>query len=375
MLDASVWVIKKVERFMRKYAAETSRSSVCNDDFDALARDVFAYQFAHNPTYRKLCLTKRKTPQTVRCWQDIVPVPLQAFKELDMCCEPISEQDTIFMTSGTTGDKRGRNYHPEMGIWDLSMRLPFQQFVLPEGHRKTVLLLSPTTTLNPHSSLARYLSNALVDFGNNQSRCLYNAQSGLDIDGFTLAVHAAIANQQPVLLMGATFSYVHLFDTLCAQGRTLPLPRGSIVFDTGGLKGQVREVSPEWFSSQIETLFGVQQENCINMYGMTELSSQLYDQHFYRKHHGQRVVRDKLGPAWIRTVVVHSETLLPVPDGEVGLLIHYDLANWNACVAILTEDVGYQTDCGFVLLGRAQGAEARGCSLAIDQLMQAQKQD
>ena len=60
-----------------------------------------------------------------------------------------------------------------------------------------------------------------------------------------------------------------------------------------------------------------------------------------------------------------------MPPGEAGILLHCDLASFNSTVAILTEDVGVQVDGGFLLLGRAEGAQARGCSLAVDEFLQA----
>ena len=58
-------------------------------------------------------------------------------------------------------------------------------------------------------------------------------------------------------------------------------------------------------------------------------------------------------------------------QGERGILAHTDLANVNSVVTILTEDVGMATDDGFVLLGRAQGAQAKGCSLAVEDFLKA----
>ena len=49
--------------------------------------------------------------------------------------------------------------------------------------------------------------------------------------------------------------------------------------------------------------------------------------------------------------------------------LHYDLANRNSVVAILTEDIGLEGEAGFTLLGRAQGSEVRGCSVAIDEML------
>jgi hypothetical protein len=38
---------------------------------------------------------------------------------------------------------------------------------------------------------------------------------------------------------------------------------------------------------------------------------------------------------------------------------------------ILTEDAGVETEEGFRLLGRADGAEAKGCSMAVEEFLKA----
>jgi hypothetical protein len=60
-----------------------------------------------------------------------------------------------------------------------------------------------------------------------------------------------------------------------------------------------------------------------------------------------------------------------MPQGERGILVHTDLANYNSVTTILTEDIGIATDDGFILLGRAEGSQAKGCSLAVDEFLQA----
>lgn len=82
--------------------------------------------------------------------------------------------------------------------------------------------------------------------------------------------------------------------------------------------------------------------------------------------------RHKVVPPWARTLVVDPESLAELPRGERGLLLHVDLINRASVAAVLSEDVGYATgDDRFVLLGRAQGTEARGCSIALDELLSA----
>ena len=175
----------------------------------------------------------------------------------------------------------------------------------------------------------------------------------------------ASEQSQPVLLMGASYSLVHLMDALLAQGLRFKLPEGSRIMDTGGFKGQSRELSPSEFYRGLSEVFGVQAASCQNMYGMTELSTQFYD----AGQQTQPVV--KRGAHWIKTRVLDPLTGTELPAGQVGVLAHTDLGNFNSVLTILTEDLGHVHADGFVLLGRAQGAQAKGCSLAVEHFLQA----
>ena len=141
------------------------------------------------------------------------------------------------------------------------------------------------------------------------------------------------------------------------------------MMDTGGFKGQSRELNREGLYGLFTQYFGVPETHCVNMYGMTEFSSQFLDNTLRCWHEGRQEPLAKENPPWTRTLVVDPETLQPAPAGARGLLLHVDMANRNSVMAVLTEDVGVQVDGGFQLLGRAQGTEARGCSVVIDELL------
>jgi hypothetical protein len=152
---------------------------------------------------------------------------------------------------------------------------------------------------------------------------------------------------------------------LNAAGLDFKLPTSSWLFDTGGFKGQSREIEADSFYEQLSNKFGVPRSHCFNMYGMTELSTQLYDA-------GNTTTPSvKRGPHWLRTRVIDPISGQEMPQGERGILVHTDLANYNSVTTILTEDVGIATDNGFILIGRAQGSQAKGCSLAVDEFLQA----
>jgi hypothetical protein len=96
---------------------------------------------------------------------------------------------------------------------------------------------------------------------------------------------------------------------------------------------------------------------------MTELTS-----HFYTDVlHGGDPDRF-LPPRWTRVRTLDPMSLQPLTAGETGLLAVFDLANLSSAVHVLTEDLGRLDGAGFRLVGRADGAELRGCSLMAEEL-------
>ena len=73
-------------------------------------------------------------------------------------------------------------------------------------------------------------------------------------------------------------------------------------------------------------------------------------------------------PHWVRVRVLEPETLAEQPPGKPGLLAVFDLANVGSVPHLLTADLGLARSDGFELLGRAGGAELRGCSLTVEEL-------
>jgi len=344
-----------------------ARPAIGDDDFNALALKLFAHQFAHNRPFQKFCQGRGQTPRTVKSWRDIPAVPINGFKDLTLSCVPPESCARTFMTSGTTrGDVKGRHYHPNMAVYDASMLRNFAQHVMQDEAKLRMGILFPDEVLMPNSSLAHYLTLALEHFGTPDS-AYYLDDQGLRIDALCEALQDAQNAGTPFALLGASYSFVHLMDDLQARGLRFTLPPGSRLLDTGGFKGQSREIPMDAFYEQLSATFGVSRAQCLNMYGMTELSTQFYDA-------GNRTAPSvKRGPHWIRSRLVDPLTGQDVPAGERGILAHTDLANFNSVVTILTEDVGLATEDGFVLLGRAEGAQAKGCSLAVDDFLKAAK--
>ena len=335
----------------------------CDDaTFDAMARRLFTHQFEFNTPLRRFCQHRGITPRRVTGWRDIPAVPINAFKEVTLSCEPAPLCERVFITSGTTrAAMRGHHHHPTIAVWDASMRRHFAARFMTGTKIPMAILFPPETELG-NSSLARYLSQAVREFGAPDSGW-HLTSDGMDLTGLRARLHDAERSGQPLAVLGASYAFVHLMDAMAQEGDAVRLPAGSRILDTGGYKRQSREVGPDAFYAQLSECLGVPRTQCRNMYGMTELSSQFYDD-------GNEVTPAvKRGPHWVRTRVVDPMTGREVPHGEHGVLVHCDLASFNSTTTILTEDVGSALDDGFLLLGRAEGAQARGCSLAVAEFL------
>lgn len=337
--------------------------------FNSLACRVFAHNFEAVPAYRAYCQARRATPETVTDWIQIPPVPTAAFRELtlrDVNAGPCR----VFRTSGTSrgSERRGEHHVADLGLYRASLRATFEAFLLPDGARPRCVSLGVPTAQAPDSSLSFMLSDVLAAFGDDRTLIAVHT-SGIEYGMLAEAMEHAAARQEPVLLLGTSAAFIHWLEHLAAAGTTFQLPYGSRLMDTGGYKGRGKQVEPEALRSAYGERLGLPSWACVNEYGMTELLSQYYDAGL-RDHlrHSPGPPR-KRGPGWLRSVAVEPESLEPLPPGETGLLRHVDLANLHSVAAIQTEDLGRVDAHGLTLEGRATGAPPRGCSIAMDLLL------
>ncbi|MFN3477273.1 MAG: long-chain fatty acid--CoA ligase [Candidatus Methylomirabilales bacterium] len=335
--------------------------------FEEMALRVFEYQFEQNEPYQRYCLRQGKRPETVTSWREIPAVPTAAFKELDLVCGP---PEKVFLTSGTTQGplKRGRHGFPRLALYHASLLSNFTAHLLPDGAHLRMLILTPPPSMVPFSSLVHMLEvvrKKLGKMGGGEPRPYFVGEQGLDFTRLIRALTSAEEREEPILLLGTTSSFVHFFDSCLEKGLRFQLPEGSRLMDTGGSKGITREVKRAEFYQLCQEVLGIEGFYCVNEYGMTEMGSQFYDNVLKNRYLGIQEPRSKVVPPWVRTLVVDPETLEEAPEGSVGVLRHYDLANAGSVMAIQTEDLGFKVGEGFEVIGRIRGAEARGCSFAL----------
>lgn len=335
-------------------------------EFNDLALAVFAHQHAANPTYRAYCDSRGASPDDVASWLDIPAVPTDAFKATALVAGDPAHARAVFRTSGTTAgrERRGSHYFMDLALYDAALRKGFEAAVLSDGARLPILSLVPPAHEQPDSSLSHMISGVVAEFGAGGGWYV-SAAEGMDLPLLLAALGEAERVHRPVLLVGTSLAFVHLFEELERNETAYTLPEGSRAMDTGGFKGVSREVARAEVLERFSSNLGIPADRVVNEYGMTELSSQLYATGAGAYH----------GPGWMRTRAVDPETLAPLPDGETGILRHWDLANLDSVAVLQTADLGRSTPAGIELMGRAPAAEARGCSIAMDELLSALKEE
>lgn len=340
--------------------------------FNALALELFALQFAHNAAYRRICEARKASPSPAMHWSQIPAVPAAAFKELELTCLPPDQRRHVFHSSGTTEQRPSRHFHnaQSLALYEESLWSWFNANGCWPRAPGRLMVLTPPTSQAPHSSLVHMFETIRRRLGATEASFI----GRLDSDGaWSLDLDAAAAgldsdsrlrtSDSGLLLLGTAFSFVHLLDFLEERNLRIQLPAGSCVLETGGYKGRSRTLSKPDLHALITERLGVPPSHILCEYGMSELSSQAYDRVLEVSGTAARGSRVFHFPPWSRARVVSPETGREVADGETGLLRVFDLANVFSVMAIQTEDLGIRRGKGFELVGRAERAEPRGCSL------------
>jgi len=372
-----IQISEKVADFVR--GADPDHSS---ERFNNLALEVFEYQYRSIKSYRRLCQHKDRTPETVQGWPEIPAVPADAFKHFTLFTGQPDQITKTFRSSGTTDPRNSSKSHFStigLELMNTAVAVNAARKLFPDDLQTRILALAPDPEVAPHMIMVHGMNHIIAQFGAEGSRFCIGAQ-GLDVKALLDELRQCEKRGIPVTLMGSSFGFVHLFDAMEEQGLRLALPDGSRLMDAGGYKGRSRELERAEFVEWARALLGLLPERVVNLLGMTELASQIYDGALARSVQGAvdgLATGTKAPPHWARTRIVdpaslESGDLEEIRDGRrPGLLRHLDLANVERPMVVQSEDIGIwrqgAKEFGFEILRRARGSEPRGCSLSVEE--------
>jgi len=333
------------------------------DDFDELALAIARFQCRHSPGFARLVRHHASALDSVA---SIPAVPAEAFRLSRVAVHTVLDDQVRFRTSGTSSADTGTHAMRRLDTYRL-LSLEFGRRALASslGAPALVLALAPDPGTPEASSLGCMMRFFMHEFGVAGEHWLLGP-AGVDVGALEAAVATARSEGRPLLLLATAFALVALLDRMGA--RRLSAPERTLVMLTGGFKGKSRSIEPELLRRQVAALFDIDPARVVGEYGMTELSSQLYE----GTAPGAELTGPPgvyLEPPWLRVTPVDPVSLATVPEGQIGLARFVDLGNIDSAVAILTEDLVRRVGPGIELCGRRPASVPRGCSLALESLL------
>jgi len=317
-----------------------------SEDFNAKAWNIFQFQSKNNTLYQKfLQLLPNSFPNKENLFS-IPFLPVHFFKHQRIQTGNW-EPETIYSSSGTTGSVQSQHAVRFLNDYLHNTEKCFRECYGDVENYAFIALL-------PHY-LERNGSSLIDMAAHFVKKSKYPAYCGFFLDHKNTLINLLLnarQNKIPVVLIGVSFALIAL-----ARDFTFSFPE-LIVMETGGMKGQGRELPRSELHDLLKSSFGVNQIH--SEYGMTELLSQAYApaNGLFRESSSLKIL--------IRDI---TDPFREMPPGKVGAVNIIDLANRDTISFIATDDLGRKWPDGtFEILGRLDNAEIRGCNLLVHHL-------
>ena len=312
------------------------------EDFKQVALAVFKHQFKNNKVYRSFCDLLYVHPSSVTKVEEIPFLPIQFFKSRKILSSLEEVQET-FTSSGTTGSITSKHFVTDINLYKESYLKGFSHFY---GNIEdyVVLALLPNYLEREGSSLVFMVDDLIQKSKNSESGFYLN-----NIEELAKKLTELDKKGQKVLLIGVSFALLDLIETAKFN------LKNTIIMETGGMKGRRKELVREELHQVLQNGFGVSEIH--SEYGMTELLSQGYS-------NGNGVFDT---PPWMKILTRDTEDALTIQQiGKTGGINVIDLANYNSCSFIATQDLGKVHKNGtFEIIGRFDNSDIRGCNLMV----------
>lgn len=311
-------------------------------EFNEIALKVFKLQFENNKVYRSFCDLLCKHPSEVKNVEDIPFLPIQFFKTHDVLSSS-KEIQTIFTSSGTTGQQTSKHLVTDLSVYQESFTKAFEIFY-GKTEDYVVLALLPSYLEREGSSLIYMVDSMIKSSKSSESGFYLN-----NLEELKNILQSLELRKRKTLLIGVSFALLDFVERYNIQ------LSNTVVMETGGMKGRRKEIIRSELHNKLKAGFGV--DKIHSEYGMTELLSQAYSK-------GNGVFET---PPWMKVLTRDTEDALTIQKpGKTGGINIIDLANINSCSFIATQDLGKVIhDGSFEILGRFDQSDIRGCNLMV----------
>lgn len=311
-------------------------------EFTRIALEVFKHQFKNNKVYRSFCDLLYIHPSDVKKVEEIPFLPIQFFKSRKVISS-LDEIEETFISSGTTGSVTSKHFVTDINLYKKSYLKGFEHFY-GNIEEYVVLALLPNYLERKGSSLVFMVDDLIAKSKNSESGFYLD-----NVDELAKKLIYLDKKGKKILLIGVSFA---LLDLVEKQQFNL---NNTTIMETGGMKGRRKELIRAELHQLLQKGFQVPEIH--SEYGMTELLSQAYS-----KENGIFET-----PPWMQILTRDTEDALTILEkGKTGGINVIDLANYNSCSFIATQDLGkIHKNRTFEIIGRFDTSDIRGCNLMV----------
>ena len=313
-----------------------------HSEFKKQCLDIYNFQYENNMVYKSYCNMICEDPTDVNEINKIPFLPISFFKTKKILSTYNFEK--VFYSSGTTTNSRSKHFISSLELYQKSFINNFK-LNYSDITQYTILALLPNYYDNKDSSLI-YMIEKLIKLSKSK-------ESGFFLDDYVNLSRKLIEldtkKERKTILIGVPYALLDMIDFNQLQ------LNNTIIMETGGMKGRRKEMVRTELHEKLKRGFGVSKIH--SEYGMTELLSQAYSK-------GDGVFKT---PSWMKVIIrdINDAQNLDF-NKKSGAINIIDLANYNSCSFIATDDMGkYINDNEFELIGRVDNSDIRGCNLLV----------
>ena len=313
-----------------------------HSEFKKQCLDIYNFQYENNMVYQNYCNMICEDPTDVNEINKIPFLPISFFKTKKILSTDNFEK--VFYSSGTTTNSRSKHFISSLKLYQKSFINNFK-LNYSDITQYTILALLPNYYDNKDSSLI-YMIEKLIKLSKSK-------ESGFFLDDYVnlskKLIELDTKKERKTILIGVPYALLDMIDFNQFQ------LNNTIIMETGGMKGRRKEMVRTELHEKLKRGFGVSKIH--SEYGMTELLSQAYSK-------GDGIFKT---PSWMKVIIrdINDAQNLDF-NKKSGAINIIDLANYNSCSFIATDDMGkYINNDEFELIGRVDNSDIRGCNLLV----------
>ena len=313
-----------------------------HSEFKKQCLDIYNFQYENNMVYQNYCNMICEDPTELNEINKIPFLPISFFKTKKILSTDNFEK--VFYSSGTTTNSRSKHFISSLKLYQKSFTNNFK-LNYSDITQYTILALLPNYYDNKDSSLI-YMIEKLIKLSKSK-------ESGFFLDDYVNLSRKLIEldtkKERKTILIGVPYALLDMINFNQFQ------LNNTIIMETGGMKGRRKEMVRTELHEKLKRGFGVSKIH--SEYGMTELLSQAYSK-------GDGIFKT---PSWMKVIIrdINDAQNLDF-NKKSGAINIIDLANYNSCSFIATDDMGkHVNDDEFELIGRVDNSDIRGCNLLV----------